>query len=229
MEIKQSSPESLSGLYRIVVDDTVVTVYCEMAKEGGGFTFIPREAVIKGKLPQLINQVFKNKTQVLLRIQKKDGLQPFTLITQLPRFTQHNLAVLMHNYNGYTQPQNYYMRDYLFLGVLPKNVAWARVTQGFRSNGKKVTYVNCDGNPNSYFVFYPNHKEMKISSFHGKNLIYESQGVAVDWRNSGVPSYGHRQLPNNFIFLTELLFGGCGTYTSSDRWRDAYGSAIGLR
>ncbi|XP_046853356.1 uncharacterized protein LOC124446559 isoform X2 [Xenia sp. Carnegie-2017] len=115
MEIKQSSPESLSGLYRIVVDDTVVTVYCEMAKEGGGFTFIPREAVIKGKLPQLINQVFKNKTQVLLRIQKKDGLQPFTLITQLPRFTQHNLAVLMHNYNGYTQPQNYYMRDYLFL------------------------------------------------------------------------------------------------------------------
>lgn len=70
---------------------------------------------------------------------------------------------------------------------------------------------------------------MKISSAHGDNLIYESQGVAVDWRNSGVPSYGHRQLPNNFIFLTEVHFGGCGTYTSSDRWIDALGSAIGLR
>ncbi|XP_046854149.1 uncharacterized protein LOC124447288 [Xenia sp. Carnegie-2017] len=188
MQIKQSSPESLSGLYRIVVDDTVVTVYCEMVKEGGGFTFIPREAVIKGKLPQLIDQVFKNKTQVLLRIQKKDGLQPFTLITQLPQFTRYNLAVLMHNYNGYTQPQNYYMRDYLFLGVLPKNVAWAQSTQGLKSNGKNLSYSICGSNPNSYFVFYPNHKEMKISSSHGDNLIYESQGVAVDWRNSGVPS-----------------------------------------
>ena len=54
-------------------------------------------------------------------------------------------------------------------------------------------------------------------------------GVAVDWRRTGVPSYGHRQLPNNFLFLTEMHFGGCGTYTSSDRWKDAYGAAIDLR
>lgn len=52
---------------------------------------------------------------------------------------------------------------------------------------------------------------------------------AKESRNTGIPSYGHRQLPNNFLFLSELHFGGCGTYTSSDPWADAFGTAIGLR
>ena len=92
-----------------------------------------------------------------------------------------------------------------------------------------MTFTNCDGNPNSYFALFPNHHEKKISSYHAENLVYETKGVAVDWRKSGVASYGHRQLPNNFLFLTEMHFGGCGAYTSSDRWNDAFGTAIGLR
>ena len=99
----------------------------------------------------------------------------------------------------------------------------------FRSNGKSVSFKNCDANPNAYFALFPNHQEGNINPYHSSNLVYERQGVAVDWRNTGVPSYGHRQLPNNFLFLTELHFGGCGTYTSSDRWTDAFGTAIGLR
>ena len=35
-------------------------------------------------------------------------------------------------------------------------------------------------------------------------MIYEYEDVALDWRNSGLPSYGHRQLLNNFIFLMEV-------------------------
>ena len=99
----------------------------------------------------------------------------------------------------------------------------------FRSNGKSVSFQNSDANPNAYFALFPNHQEANIDSYLSSNLVYERQGVAVDWRNTGVPSYGHRQLPNNFLFLTEMHFGGGGTYTSSDRWTDAFGTAIGLR
>ena len=99
----------------------------------------------------------------------------------------------------------------------------------FRSNGQSVTFKNCDRNPNAYFALFPNHKEGNINTYHNRNLHYERYGVAVNWRRTGVPSYGHRQLPNNFLFLTEMHFGGCGTYTSSDRWSDAFGTAIGLR
>ena len=105
----------------------------------------------------------------------------------------------------------------------------ARNTQGFLSNGQSVTFRNCDANPNSYFVFFPNHKEKTPSPYHGSNLVYERSGVAVNWRRTGRKMPSHRTMPNDFIFLTELHFGGCGTYTSSDRWREARGAAIGLR
>ena len=100
---------------------------------------------------------------------------------------------------------------------------------GFLSNGQKVTFVNCDGNPNNGFAFLPNHKERTPSSSHGTTGVYESSGVAVDWRRTGRKLPSHRTMPNDFIFLTELHFGGCGTYTSSDRWKEARGAAIGLR
>ena len=89
-----------------------------------------------------------------------------------------------------------------------------------------MIFRNCDANPNSYFALFLNHEEENINPYHRRNLAYERSGVAVN--RTGVPSYGHRQLPNNFLFLTEMHFGGCGTYTSSDRWTDAFGTAIGL-
>ena len=132
LEIKNSAPGALSGLYDILVDNTVITVYCEMAKDGGGYTFIPREAVRQEQLPNLINQIFKDRTRVLLRFQNKNGLQPFTLITQLPTYSKQQLGVLMHNYAGYTSPLNHGLGDYIYLGILPVSLAKARTTQGFR-------------------------------------------------------------------------------------------------
>ncbi|XP_028415496.1 uncharacterized protein LOC114540270 [Dendronephthya gigantea] len=229
LEIKTSAPNALSGLYDILVDNTVIAVYCEMARAGGGYTFIPREAVRRSKLPSLIRQIFKKKTKVLFRFQKKDGLQPFTVITQLSRYSRQKIGVLMHNYVGYTRPLNAGLGDYIYVGILPASIARARIVQGFRSNGRSVNFTSCGSSPNSFFAFFPNHREIPINGYHSGNLVYEQRGVAVDWRNTGIPSYGHRQMPNNFFFLTEIHFGGCGTYTSSDRWTDAFGTAIGLR
>ena len=39
------------------------------------------------------------------------------------------------------------------------------------------------------------------------------------------------KMPRTFFFLTEVHFGGCGCYTSSDRWSkyDFNATAIGIR
>ncbi|KAJ7380751.1 hypothetical protein OS493_007126 [Desmophyllum pertusum] len=55
---------------------------------------------------------------------------------------------------------------------------------------------------------------------------------AVNWRSKAKPiTNPDRMMPNEFFFFTELHFGGCGCYTSSNRWRK-FGyraTAIGIR
>ena len=58
---------------------------------------------------------------------------------------------------GFTNPHNIrqYSPNYLFVGFLDKATARARTVQGWRADGKDITFQNCDANPNSYFAFYP--------------------------------------------------------------------------
>ena len=83
---------------------------------GGGFTFVPRTAIWGNESQQMISELFTNRTQVLMRIQKEDGTQPYTLVQQLPRYKQYLLGARVNNYDGYTSPVNSHMRDYLLLG-----------------------------------------------------------------------------------------------------------------
>ncbi|XP_078368817.1 uncharacterized protein LOC144652615 [Oculina patagonica] len=231
-EIRTHIPNSLSGLYTIqpVPDGKVITVYCEMAIAGGGFTFVPRTAIRAIENQQLISELFTDRTQVLMRIQKKDVTQPYTLVEQLPEYKQHLLGVRVNNYDGYTSPVNSHLGDYLLLGILPPDVAGVdRKVLGFQSNGKALRYTNCGGSRHNLFAFLPDHSELPPSDAHSGNLIYEREGMAVNWRNTAILPPSGRTMPNEFFFLTEIHMGGCGCYTSSDRWTDALGTAIGFR
>ena len=117
-DVKEHIPDSLSGLYTIqpVPDGQIITTYCEMAIAGGGFTFVPRSAIRGNKSQHLTQALFTDRSRVLMRIQKKDGTQPYTLVEQLPEYKQYLLGARVNNYDGYTSPQNSYMGDYLFLG-----------------------------------------------------------------------------------------------------------------
>lgn len=117
-DVKEHIPDSLSGLYTIqpVPDGQIITAYCEMAIAGGGFTFVPRSAIRENKSQHLTQALFTDRSRVLMRIQKKDGTQPYTLVEQLPEYKQYLLGARVNNYDGYTSPQNSYMGDYLFLG-----------------------------------------------------------------------------------------------------------------
>ena len=223
-----------SGLYKVypVSNADPVEVYCELDIAEGGFTFLPHSLTLRSDAQQIVDALFKDKKTVLLKLWKKvDGNEWYTLIQPHPNYADVDFGVLVNNYSGYTKPRNAFLQKYVFLGILPKSVANKETTQGFRSNGIIVEFGNCDANPNSLFAFFPNHHH-ELPYGHGGTSGYENSGVAVNWRSHAKAVInGILKMPNEFFFLTELNFGGCGCYTSSDRWKKfGYNStAIGLR
>ena len=203
-----------------------------MAIHGGGFTFLPRGFTRLPYAQNIVKVLFRDKKNVLLKLQKKvDRSEAYTLIQPHPSFANTEFGVLINSFQGYTKPQNAFMKEYIFLGIIPASAARHRSVQGFRSNGHTVQFSNC-GSSNSYFAFMPNHNLQTPSSSHSHNLIYEKVGVGVDWRSKAIPiTHPDSTMPNEFFFLTELHFGGCGTYTSSNRWSKFgfHATAIGIR
>ncbi|KAJ8303604.1 hypothetical protein KUTeg_020000 [Tegillarca granosa] len=223
-EIKQDKCNTKSGFYRIKTNIGIIWVYCEMEIDGGGFTFISDLTRNKKKLD--LDNIFTDKTKVLLQLRYKNLSQKYTIVE--PLTSSQPMSVQINSHTGYQGPMNKHLGDYIFFGITPIKFGKQKGTQGFLSNGKRVTFYNCDANPNSYFAFFPNINDKTPSSYHSSNLVYESRGVAVNWRNTA--KLAINKLPNSFFLLTEIHFGGCGTYTSSDRWRDGATSvAIGIR
>ena len=208
-----------------------VEVYCELVIGGGGFSFLPGSLTLRKDAQEIVNSLFKDKTNVLLKLQRKDNLsESYTLIRPHHKYTDYPFGVLVNNFTDYTEPKNHFMNEYIFFGIIPASAAQNLDYQGFKSNGDEIQFKNSDKNANSLFAFLPNHNQQTPSGYH-PDQIYENTGVAVDWRTSAIPITDPRpMMPNNFFFLTELHFGGGGCYSSSDRWNDGFNcTAIGIR
>ena len=197
---------------------------------GGGFTFLPRSLTRTSSASRIVRALFRDRYNVLLKLKKKSGSESYTLIQPHPHFPNSGFGVLVNSFHGYTRPLNAFMKEYILLGIIPAYAARRRSIQGFKSNGHIIQFRNCDANPNSYFAFMPNHNRQTPSNYGASWHIFETSRVAVDWRSKAISIPG-RTMPNEFFFLTELHFGGCGTYTSSNRWRKFgfHSTAIGIR
>eukprot|EP00794_Sanderia_malayensis_P010118 gene10118-11152_t len=229
-KIKAADPKAESGVYTIRLPSGFHKVYCEMAINGGGYTFLRHDSL--SRLTKAgMSLLFTKPRNVLLRISNPNGAQPYTVIRQYTN--TGGLSVQISSYIGYTQPSNHHLGPYIFLGTLPAASARNNNMQGFYSNDKSVAFRNCDKNPNAYFAFFSNPKENAPSSYLTSDNIFERQGVAVKWRGTARRPYSGRRMPLDYFLFTELFFGGCGCYTSSDRWltanNPAVGTAIGIR
>lgn len=209
-----------------------IEVYCELNIAGGGFSFLPQSLTLRSDAQQIVKSLFTDKRNVLLKLKNRvNGSESYTWIQPHPNYTNIDFGLLVNNYSGYTQPLNDFMMEYIFLGILPKSVANEQTYQGFKSNGDVIQFRNCDENPNSLFAFLPNRNRENSSTYFLGNGC-EDTGIAVDWRSTATPiTIPPHKMPRTFFFLTEVHFGGCGCYTSSDRW-SKYGfnaTAIGIR
>ena len=209
-----------------------IEVFCELDIAGGGFSFLPHSLTLRSDAQQIVNALFNDKKNVLLKLQKKvGGSESYTLIQPHPKYTNIDFGVLVNSYSGYTPPKNEFMKDYIFFGILPASIVRDKSLQGFKTNGHIIDFVNCDANLNSLFAFFPN-RNHQTPSGHIVDSRFEVTGVAVDWRSTAklMPS-PDRLMPDKFFFLTEVHFGGCGCYSSSDRWKKFgyHATAIGIR
>jgi hypothetical protein len=202
-------------------------VYCEMDIQGGGFTFISTRHVTDNATSSSISQLFTDRSAVLFRIVANDFTQYYSVVRQLDSFASRRLTVQQNTFTQFTGPVNRNTigrSGFIYLGILNRFIARAKgATQGYKSNGKDVTFVNCDANPNSYIVLYPNHDKLKPSSYFG------GDGVFRRWRNTFIRVQAGLEMPHKYFYFTEMHFGGCGAYVSSDRWGTLTGSAIGVR
>ncbi|CAH3019794.1 unnamed protein product [Porites evermanni] len=221
-------PHLPSGVYIIqpLADEEPIDVYCEMAINGGGFTFLPRGLTRTLHADLIVNALFRDRKNVLLKLKKRVDLsESYTLIQPHPNFAHTEFGVLVNSFAGYTEPINAFMKDYILLGIIPAS-AVRNGSEGFISNGNIIQFSNCDGTPHSYFAFFPNYNLEPPSNRS------DSGGVADIWRSKVIAiNYTDHNMPDEFFFLTEVHFGGCGTYSSSDQWTK-YGfnaTAIGIR
>ena len=185
-------------------------VWCDAVSHGGGWTvFHPSDLGHLGVDPDTLRT---DLDTVLVWITRNDGAQFTTLLSQLPAYASYDVSSRSTG-------------SYVEIEFIPRDVAdVAGQTQGFRSNGQDLTFVNCDANPNSYFRFY---QSGQTSSHQPSTNDYN---MSYRWRNTKTAAQS--PIPADFYAYTELHQGGCGTFSTSNRW-PAYdnttGAALGIR
>jgi len=91
-------------------------------------------------------------------------------------------------------------------------------------NGRQLTFINCDGNGNSYVALFPNIRGSTPLSNYGGGGIYSQIINAINLSSVS--------LPINYFMFWETHWGGCGVYAQSGGGRSnegASGAAIGFR
>ena len=82
-------------------------------------------------------------------------------------YEQYNLSLQFNSHVGYAPPVNDKMSPYLYVGFIPSNIAnRVGAVQGYRVNGADYSFVNCDANPNSYFVFLKNANHVATANYN---------------------------------------------------------------
>ena len=155
----------VKGRSRVKVD-----VFCLFNGDGSGFVFVARDVILNSiDNPFDLDLLSKDRSKVLIRVLKEDGVQEDTVIKELDLYNDRNLTLMVNEHTGFARVKN---RDsmgdqFVYLGILDLETAGqVNSKQGFVSNGQEVSFTNCDGNPNNYFVFYAQEVRSNISCLY---------------------------------------------------------------
>ena len=96
--------DMMSGTYTIHLPSGYHEVYCETGINEGVYTFLSARSVTLLREEDL-KYLITDKTNVLLRISKSDGTQPYTLIQPINAINGE-LSIQLNNHVGNTSPLN---------------------------------------------------------------------------------------------------------------------------
>lgn len=197
-----------SGEYILYQREHAVKVYC-LFEGDYGFTFISRksaDAVID------VNALYSTNEFAKIRVLKPTGDQREVLVENVLSF--QNLSKLFFAMNSHDKykgpsPENSGLHPYLFLGFLPINLAENGNSQGYRAKDMDFTFVNCDGNPNSYITFFFNPKLASLGSVGSTN------DFMTHWITSSIAIEYPKYMDSSFYMDWEMHMGGCGGFLTS--------------
>ena len=188
--------------------------------------YIPFKRIIVKTQPIRYRCDFQKQKRCSSALIKPDDSQPYTVIEQYIK--TGGLSVQLNADNGYRRPINYNISDYLLLGLLPASHSREAQVEGLKSNGRSITFTNCNGNPRNQLIFYT-----AENAYRNNTKSCDSTRMDIDWRGTVKSAESSSKMPIYFYMLTEFSFGGCGCYTVSSSWsgreNPANATAIGMR
>lgn len=223
--IKDAQPGSPSGPYLMQSNSGIpFQVYCEMGLGGGGYTFLPTNALSYLKNDE-ISSMFTNRTSFLLRARLTNGTQPYAVLKQLSEYSAIPLMLSMNDYTGYNAPVNTATigQPYLYFGFLPIANASNNNLQGLEVNGRRITFSNCDRNPNSQMTLFANFREVRPSNSYIPGSVCDQ----IFSNLKANPS--DRVMPTDYFTFAETYWGGCGCYTDTKHIPGVISLSIGFR
>ncbi|XP_052767928.1 uncharacterized protein LOC128208409, partial [Mya arenaria] len=213
-----------SGFQDITRNGETFKVYCEY-KDGEGYVFID-----PGKLPASsidMLSLYDDSTHVrvvhLRNMDRGNNPQYEARMQQLPAFASLPVSVQLNANVGYKNILNQGMGPYLYMGFIPKSNNRIRDTQGWRVNGNDFTFINCDGNQNSYFAILYNKKKTSYNGYR-----HPDRPIMFAWYD--LATTVETPLPQKlFTEEYEIHHGGCGGYSISLNKPDVKGVTAGFR
>ena len=110
---------------------------------------------------------------------------------------------------GYTKTINKGDR-YIYIGLIPPSFVSTGTLMGFKSNGQSLAFINCDGNPNSYFALFSN---VPNPSNYAANT-----DIQTSWIDTSLPHPIETFMPSTYFYFAESHQGGCGGYLQNDQF-----------
>ncbi|XP_046562230.1 uncharacterized protein LOC124271189 [Haliotis rubra] len=155
-----------------------------------------------------------------------DGTQSESTLTQLTSFSTVPLRVMVSEYTDYSAPSNENLGAYLFLGFLTEDRISVGVRHGYSANDVDQDFVNCDSKSHSYFTFFSNMNNLPPQIASGGMC---STCIMAHWKTGAKMLQSGDYLPDNYIFDTEIHFGGCGGFGITTSWNNVDGFALGVK
>ena len=166
---------------------------------------------------------YNDASQFILRCKYTDNSQKDSIMEQISYYNTYNLTFVF-NHNSAEDFPNINLGVYLYIEFAPLALVTTNRPNGYRANGIDFPFTNCDLNPNSFIVLFPN-----VDNLAPADEGFLFPNYARKWETNSHLVEITERLTDDFFMMVEIAFGGCGCRTVSTLWTDIVGLNAGFK